>query len=91
MHARSKPNLRSATRMCRPAALLGAVIMLALVMSLGSCGGPDLTVNGSVPATATAVGGTPTPGTCSGVGQACDDVTVFCCSPLTCVGGGVCE
>ncbi len=28
---------------------------------------------------------------CAGQGQHCDDITIFCCSPLICVGGDVCE
>lgn len=71
--------------------MLAAAVWVVAACGSGCGGSPDLVVGGSLPATVTAVSETPTPTTCSGAGGVCDDVTVFCCSPFTCVAGGVCE
>ncbi len=91
LDARLEPNAlrRGGARLA--STFIASTAVWTLAACLLGCGGPDLAINGSIPATATAGGGTPTPTTCSGSGGACDDVTIFCCSPFTCVAGGICE
>lgn len=66
--------------------LIGWAVVVGLL--LRGCGGPDLVLNGSLPSPTPLT--TVTPGTCSVQGESCDNLTVFCCSPYTCV-ANVCE
>ncbi len=69
------------------------VLVFVVLACLAACGGgsENLLVGGATPKpTVTPSAATPTPGGCAPQGQGCDNITIFCCSPLTCV-GGICE